>query len=133
MLQALLQRESLGRNQMNSIIRTGSTHITYMLLFAGINIHIIFTGIFAYNLALVNLLAGRNIENTTLLTFINTISGSITGFKSYQRASGSARNISFIRSPISKYMVHNAIALSIGQQLVSKTDKTTSRNNEFHT
>ena len=85
-----------------------------MFFLAGVNVHIIFTAVFADNLAFVNLFARNNEHSAAFLCVADAVRSGFTGFKSNKAAAGTTRNIAFIRRIACKHVVHNAVAFGIG-------------------
>ena len=131
MFQRLLQREEYRRNQADGVVAAGSAHVRYVFLLAGIYVHIIFTGIFPDDLALVYVLTRHNVHGAPFLAVADTISAGLAVFKGYQAAAGTSGDGAFIIIITCIHMVHDAVAFGRGEELVAEADEPPCRDLEL--
>ena len=86
----------------------------------------------AYYHALVNRRARADEQLAALLSVVQTVGNSLARFKSYQRTGRAACDVALVRLILVEYRAHDALALGIGEEFASVTEKSAAGDEKFY-
>ena len=99
------------------------THVCELLGFARIHRHVIGTGIFANDHALIDFLLWPDEEAAAFLDSFKRISGAYSAFHRHEHAIAARRNVAFVRCVFLKNMRHDTVTLGAVDQVGFKSDE----------
>ncbi len=118
----MFKAEPYGRGELDGIVAARRANIGDVFFAAHIGEQIFGFGIFAYNHAFIDLNARIDKEPAAFLGIVESVGSGGAGFVGYNGAAGAFGNIAFVVSIAVIDVVHNTVALGVGEKLASKSD-----------